>query len=201
MPLLPNTRCGPPAPETSCDFLFDIGSDLIEAALVGLAPYLPEPDNACGDTFETYVSMGQPVAELYDALSVYLVSYGLTPESSGWQGRHSRDVLGVSPQFQAVWDMALLENCYPVAEKNAEGDIIYLPTADALHDVNRYVYAHGIGAYDALSVAITQGTLPNPVGPTGRPRVEKHQLGPMLPQGPQGAAVGWRWQITTVMDV
>lgn len=192
MGLLPFSRCDPVELPVGCEFLVLIGEALLTAGLVGLAPYLPPTEGPCADPFSSYVSMGPPVAEFYDALSVHLVSYGQTPESTGRLNRIPDNPPGVYPMNQAVWRVSLWENQYPAVQ--VEGDeIIYFPTPEAIHAVNRHVYAHGIAAYDATQTAIYHGGIRDDLPA----KVEKVTLGTMFPLGPQGMAVGWAWDVVT----
>lgn len=196
MGLIPNTNCDvAELPPQGCDFLFQTGEAILLAALIGLGPYLPDPDGPCAEEFATYVSMGPPVAEFYDALSIYLVSYDQTAESKARMARVTDNPRHVLPVFIATWRMSLWENSYPAAEKTPDGELISYPSPQQLHAVNASVYAHGIAAYDALAVSIYAGS--QTIREDMPRQIEKITVGGMRPLGPQGTAVGWGWDVTT----
>lgn len=180
MPLLPFSRCDVPAPAGDCDFLFATAERLLEAAASGLTPYLPP--SACGDTFETYVSMNPPIAEWYDALSIHLVTYGAQPT------RGQAPEFGVWAPQVAEWDMRLWENAYPVMVDDK------VPPASLYNAVNAHVYAHGMAFRDALIAAKMGDTLNLPA------QIGETVIGALTPLGGSGSsagAVGWQVKITT----
>ena len=187
MPLLPFAACDVPAPQTDCEFLFDTGRLLLDIALAGLTPYLP-PSEA-DDTFDTYVSMGPPVAEFYDALSIHLVSFGAPPARRAPASSNT----GVWPVQVAEWDMRLWENVYPVPRSAGEGVIAVPPPAE-YQAVNRHVYAHGTAIHNALTTAQVANTL-------GLPRwVDKVTIGALKPISSalgESGAVGWKIEVAT----
>lgn len=187
MPLLPFSACDPSQPEHDCGFLFDIAETLLAVAAAGLSPFLP--DGSC-DPFETYVSMGPPVAEFYDALTIHLVRYGPTVQAGRMDGMAACNT-GVYPQQEALWTLRLWENQYPAAEE--QDDQIIVPAPERLHAVNEWLYAHGIAIYNAVVAAAAAGSLGLP------PVVSKARIGDLTPLGPQGLAAGWGFNVTTVI--
>lgn len=192
MPLLPFSPCDIAAPDTACDFLFDAAELLLGAGAEGLAPFIPPSD--CGDTFETYVSMGPPKAEFYDALSIHLVTYGNRPMAT----RHptanvypteGASQTGVFPLQRAVWSMRLWENQYPGAERTEAGLVV--PSPDRLDAVNRHLYAHAMGLYNGFVLKAIQNDLNLP------PQITGVTWGDLTSLGPDGTAVGWSFEITT----
>lgn len=177
MPLLPFSSCDVPAPEGECDFLFVTAERLLAVAAAGLEPFLPP--SACGDTFDTYVSMNPPIAEWYDALSIHLVTYGNAPS------RSQAPEFGAWPPQQATWDMRLWENSYPVMHDNE------VPPPSLYTSVNAHVYAHGMAFREALLGAkMTDGLgLPSQITET--------LIGPLTPQRGEAGAVGWKVEIIT----
>jgi hypothetical protein len=181
MALSPFGGCNPTPPPGDCGLLFDVGEAILGSAVLGLEPYLPT--EGCNETFDTYVSMGQPVAEFCDALSVNLVSFG----PSGTL-RLSECSTGVWPDLVAEWRVELWENCYPTLD-----DAGNPPTFDALHQVNEHIYAHGLALYNASLAGWLNKTATYP------PKVQNVTFGPLTPAGPQGGAVGWKFAVSTVI--
>lgn len=179
MALIPFDNCSNGDGPDDCSTLADVGQALAAAALIGLEPFIPE--GKCGDDFHTYLSMGQPVAEFCDGLAVWLVSFG--PKS---QPRVSDCAVGVWPVLRANWRIELWENCYPTVDGLGR-----IPTPDELDYVNRHVYAHGSAAYNAVMAGWYDKTMLLPSSVTG---VEINQL---TPAGPQGGAVGWKFDVAT----
>jgi hypothetical protein len=193
VPLLPLPNCDlPEPPEDACPWLWETAQAILAAALVGLDPYIPVADSGeCEDPFSTYVSMSAPVAERYDALSVYLVRLGPDAQSKALKANLPGCGDGLFPNEQAEWVVELWENGYPTARK-LDNDVIVVPSPAELAAVNRWLYAHGNGVYQALTSAQAQGI-------TGLPAViDKVIIGDMVPLGPQGQAAGWRIPVTTV---
>lgn len=182
MPLLPFATCGQyEPPDAGCGFLYDTGQAILAAALTGLEPFIP-PDS-CGQSFDAYVSMNAPVAEFCDALSIHLVSYG----PSAARAITSECADGAYPQQVAKWQVQLWENCYPGATADGPPPI---PTLDA---VNEHVYAHGIAAYVGAVSSWASKTILLP------PQVTSMTFGDLTPLGPQGLAVGWKFDVATVI--
>ena len=179
MPLIPFDPCSGDAEPGDCMVLPDIGEAILALGLVGLEPFLPVGE--CGYDFHTYLSMGRPVAEFYDALSVHLTDFGPDQRTS-----ISSCASGVWPTLIATWQVELWENCYPVVDDNG-----IPPTADELNRVNRFVYAHGLAVYNALLAGWLNKTGIFP------PAVGQIRFGPLQPLAPQGAAVGWKFTVIT----
>lgn len=182
MPLLPFARCDVPEPETPCDFLFDTGQAILDVALAGLGPYIPASD--C-DSFSSYVSLNRPVAEHYDALSVHLVDYG--------PFRNADQPLATIYRIQ--WRVELWENQYPGAERI--DDNLVVPSPDTINDVNRHVYAHGMAVYNALMVGTANCGCGHQGGFDFPDQIGRTTLGPLVPLGPTGTAVGWAVTVFT----
>lgn len=183
MPLLPFSPCDIPAPETSCDFLFETAEALLEAAAEGLADYIPPAE--CGDTFETYVSMNPPQAEFYDALSIHLRSYGTRAPAP----KSANGMTYSFPLQRAVWSIRLWENQYPGAERI--GDELHVPSPDKLTKVNEHVYAHGMGLYNTFIAKVVNAQIPVPE------QIGTITWGDLTPLGPEGVAVGWAFEVVT----
>ena len=182
MPLLPFATCGDiPTPDAGCSFLYDTGQAILAAALTGLEPFIP-PDS-CGQSCDAFVSMGPPVAEFCDALSIHLLSYGPT----GQRVFPSECADGAYPQQVAKWQVQLWENCYPGA--TTEGG----PSVELLDHVNEHVYAHGIATYVAVVSGWADKSIVLP------PQVTSLTFGDLTPLGPQGLAVGWKFDVAAVV--
>lgn len=179
MPLIPFDPCSGDAEPGDCMVLPDIGEAILALGLVGLEPFLPTDE--CGYDFHTYLSMGKPVAEFYDALSIHLADFGPDPRAT-----INACASGLWPTLIATWQVELWENCYPVVDDNG-----IPPTADELNRVNRFVYAHGLAVYNAVLAGWLNKTGIFP------PAVDGIRFGPMQPLGPQGTAVGWKFTVTT----
>ena len=193
MPLLPFTDCTvPEPPPTECAWLAAAGNEILSAALDGLAPFIPPTSGPCADTFETYLTMGPPVAEFYDALSVHLETFGPTP--SAVRAREATSCpSGLFPQQQARWVVTLMENCWPPARR--EGETIHVPPPEDLNAAAEWSYAHGIAMYEAVVTAMVKNSWEMPTQVTS---VVVGDLKPVGPQ-PQGLAVGWRFPVDTVI--
>ena len=181
MPLIPFDDCSGDAEPEDCTALADIGEAIVALGLTGLEPFLPTGE--CGHDFHTYLSMNKPVAEFYDALSVHLVEFGPDPREV-----YNDCASGLWPTLVAQWRVELWENCYPVVDDNGK-----IPTADELNRVNRYVYAHGLAAYNAVLDGWFNKTGIFP------PRVTGVSFGKLTPLGPQGGAVGWAFTVNTAL--
>lgn len=190
MGLLPVAPCGPDELDSECPWLWQTAEALRDAALVGLAPYIPPVDSGCEDDFATYISMGQPVAEMRDGLSVNLVNVTMEPDSARQKARFSGCGDRFHPALQATWNIELWENGYPVVEKAGGGWVV--PAPDLLTAVNQHVYTHGIAMYAALHAAQADNTLDLPAN------TSRVTVGQMVPLPPLGAAVGWRIGVVTV---
>lgn len=187
MALIPFSPCSPPEPpETNCDWLAEAGNEILGAALDGLADFIPS--GSCDDTFDTYLSMGPPVAERYDALSVYLQRFGPTPQAVNERARAGDCPPAIFPSQQALWQVTLWENCWPAAR--TEGETIIVPAPERLDAVAQHVYAHGIGMYEAVVAAMVNNTWNMPE------QVTLVTVGDMTPLGPQGLAAGWTFPVT-----
>lgn len=181
MPLLPFANCGNVEPPVhDCEWLFDTGQVVLATALGGLEPFIP-PD-ACGEAFESYVSMGPPVPGFGEGLSVHLVSYGNHGEFKA-----SDCEAGMFPRQAVLWQVQLWETCYPTIDQGG------LPPKQTLDKVNEHVYAHGIAAYNAVVLGWASKTIHFP------PQVTSMSVGPLFPLGPQATSVGWRFDVTTVI--
>lgn len=180
MPLLPFAQCSDVPEPTECSLLADTGEAILGAAVVGLEPFIP-PDG-CGPPFTTLLSLGQPIAEFHDALSVWLVSFGPTPQPPKNFGCGE----GVWPTLRAEWRVELWENCYPTFTEQGT-----IPTPDEIHAINRHAYAHGLGVYNAAMQGWINKTVPWPS------RINSIEYGPLLPSPPQGGSFGWKFTVYT----
>lgn len=194
--LLPRVDCDiEEPPEGSCTFLHDAAVAALDAALVGLDPFLPDAEEPGCAPFRAYVSMNRPVAEVYDSLSIHLVRYSLHPESKRLADSTGPCAPPISVRHIAAWRMELWENGYPVGRKT---DTSYTPPApETLDAVNAHLYAHGMAAYSALHTAIARRGQPD--GIVLPSVIEKVAVGDMVPLGPDGGTAGWAWDV--LMDV
>lgn len=187
MPLLPLGNCGTFTPPVDgCHFLFDIGEAILAAALTGLAPYLPDPTSPCAPGVQSYVSVNVPPADNCDVLAVYMTSYG--PSQAGL----TREARGAScapswPEMEAVWQAELWEAAYPTVDE--VGGSFSVPDPSVLDQLNRHVYAHGLAAYNGVMGAWYNRTLTLPAP------VDRLVFSSLVPLGPEGGCVGWRWQM------
>lgn len=190
--LLPFSPCGipPDLPETGCAWLAETGEVILAEALSGLLPFIPDDSGPCADTFDTYLIMGPPVAETYDALSVNLVSYGMSPQAKAlWQKAGS---CGQGyPATAAEWNVVLWENCWPQPEVN--GETVTVPSPEMLDAVSQWTYAHGMAIWNAVTLAVVSGSWELPR------QITNVTVGDLTPLGPQGGAVGWKFAVTTTI--
>lgn len=190
MGLLPLSPCGPPEPpESGCDWLGETGAELLATALSGLLPFIPD-ENCTNDTFDTYLSMGPPNAERYDALSIYLVRYGMSPQGAT-QWTRLGACSNIYPQMQAVWEVQLWVNCWPGAKR--EGETLIVPAPEKLDVAAQWMLTYGVAIQNALTLAMVKGTWELPQ------QITKVTIGDLTPLGPQGLAVGWKIPVTTVV--
>jgi hypothetical protein len=178
VPLIPQYGCEPVETPPDCDWLFKIGDRIRLAALSGLEPYLPAVGSPCDPGLRSYVSLGRPPADMCDLLGVWLVNYGPT--------RRSFDSAraGTGMEWSSEWSVDLWEKCYP-GPKEVEG-IYSLPDPELLHDINQWVYQHGMAMYHAVVDELL-----------GQP-CESIVFANLLPFAPQGGCAGWSFRVTMV---
>lgn len=126
--------------------------------------------------------MNTPVHGYREGLSVHLVNFGQVTDFQGGDC-----ATGMFPRQSATWQVQLWEGCYPTITQDG------LPDFDSLNGVNEHVYAHGIAIYEAVVSGWVNKTILLP------PQVSSMQVGRMTPLGPEGPAVGWRFDVTTVI--
>lgn len=194
MPLLPQPGCNPPSRPEGCDWLYETAVEMLHWATMGLEPFQPTPDDGC-ERFHSYVSMSPPAGEAMDGLSLHLVSFGPTSESTNQRNRVSGNPPGMPPVWEARWEFQLWESGYPQIDKSGEHWIY--PDPKLLHEINRHVYAHGMAAYLKLSRGIDR--IMTGQGMKLPPQVDKVLIQPLAPLGPSGGSTGWRWQTVTVI--
>jgi hypothetical protein len=190
--LLPFADCDDPdPPDHGCGWLFGVGSEILATALSGLVPFLPPED--CESRFDAFVTMGPPVAEFhYDGLSVNLITMGAEGRDAEREQRGTGCGPRPFPRLRAQWGIELWENCYPAMSRADDGRI-EVPDPQTITAVTEHVYAHGIAIYNAVLVAIAEGTMDMPH------QIDRVYAEPLQPLGPEGAAVGWRFRVNTVI--
>ena len=177
MPLIPQFGCDLPEPPTDCEWLFDIGEKIRQGAMDGLTPYLPAEGTPCAG-FESYVSLGEPPADACDILGVWLMGYGPSTRAA----RRMADQPGYStPDYQSEWSVNLWEQCYPGPTE--AGGVVELPDLELLHEVNRWVYQHGMAMYHGVLDAF-KGDICSTVVPSS-----------MRALMPQGGCGGWQFSV------
>lgn len=171
--LQPQPKCGfVPDPGVGCHSVWDLAEALLTAAYNTLVPFLPTDPN-CG-SIDTLVSVGPP-AVFGDVLAVYMQGYGKI-------GQASAQILAQQP-YAAQYVVELWETRYPI------GDGKRPEPPENLHAINHLVYLHGETLYRGVIQAVRDGT----VG--GCPDCWGTNFGPLIPLGPQGATVGWRFTV------
>jgi hypothetical protein len=192
VPLIPFSPCSPgEPPESNCEWLALAGQEILAAALDGLLPFLPDAGGPCAGTFDTYLSMGPPNAEFYDALSVHLVRFGPTPASVRARERGGFCPPAQFPQQVAEWRVTLWEQCWPAAR--TENEKIVVPAPETLDVAAQWSYAHGIAMYESTVAAMVNSTWSMPS------QIKLVTIGEMTPLGPQGLAVGWTFPAFTTV--
>lgn len=191
MGLLPLSPCATPEPpDTNCAWLADAGAEVLAAALDGLLPFIPPTGGPCEDTFDTYLSMGPPVAEQYDALSIYLLRLGPTPTAATRMAANG-SCDGIYPKLQAQWEVQLWLNCWPQARRVE--DHFVLPAPEKLSNAAEWMLAYGIATYNSTMLASIGDTWEMPA------QITNVSIGDLTPLGPQGQAVGWKFPISMVV--
>lgn len=135
-----------------------------------------------------YPSLGPPVAELCDRLTIHLVTLGPNASSQKVMNETSGCAPGLSPILVGAWEVQLWRNCYPGLSV-ANGRIT-VPSLAALEQMSSGMYAQGQALYAGLVAGYTGGFPEMPAC------ASKVLIGALAPLPPQGTAVGWRVPLT-----
>lgn len=189
MPLLPLANCGEitEPDDTGYEWLFETGAAIMAKAWFGLAPFVPPADSPCSPGLFSYISVDAPPAEFHgDILAVYATSIG--PSAAAVNQQALLGCLVNYPQLQIEWTVDLWENGYPTIDR--EGQRVTVPDPDTLHNVNQWVYVHGLAAYNAVIQGTVDGSIDFPSV------INNTVVGPLVPLTPEGGVVGWRFRVT-----
>ena len=179
---LPSAGCPQPIiPPDRCNDLFDTAELILSAAWRSIEGFYPDPAGPCGRSIQTYVSQGEMAFDCCDVLTVHIASLAPRPSSQ------INNQLKCNPVLDATWVVEFVEACYPVVDEDG------FPSAGEMHEVNRFVYAHGLGLYGGVISEYMDGTM---LGPDTR--CQSLEFGPLLPIEPQGACTGWFFTMTGV---
>lgn len=179
-----NPGCAPVEAPAACNRLFEMGEYLLAAAYDGLTQFEQPPGSPCGGSLETIVSLGQPAVDLCDTLFIWLVNYMPHGQDVARGDRAGQTMF--SPQWLATWQLELWEAAYPTVANEEGGTTVQLEDPQHLHDLNRYVYAHGVAMHQGIHDAITSGTLYPEDVPCDSVIVTQ-----VRPAEPQGGCAGW----------
>ena len=181
--------CSTEPPDDPCPWLWETAQAILDAAYDGAEAVVGPPGSGCVDPLDSYVSLSRPVAEHYDAVSVYLASLDMTPDSRRAKAELSGCGDRLHPRWSAAWVVSVWLNGYPVA-REVEGRLT-VPTPEALGLANQWVYAVGHAAYQEVSRRQVTGELEVPEA------IDRVTLGPLTPLGPLGGAAGWSFQVVS----
>lgn len=185
----PDDDCEIEPPDDPCPWLWETAEAIREAAWGLVEQALPAVGSGCEPPLTSYVAMGAPVAEMYDAVSVHLVSNAMTPDSARLKADVSSCGDGIYPRWLTTWRVELWLNGYPSVRQGEKG--IYVPSPERLHAANQWLYALGNAMHRGLSDAQASGQIEVPNA------IDRVTIGSLSPLPPQGQAVGWRVDVVT----